>query len=295
MTTIVQDSAVVSGNYEICTTNRTVNGRDRYIPLKWHSRGQGFDSPYLHQLDSGETRCTTIEQRFAGPGRGPVSRILGTAALLLASACGHDGPLPTPPTEDACEAYAEALCEAGEMCWGTDLAEWCIEHETSACTNRSPPGAEAWDACWIALTELDTCPAFDAEAHPIPPPECEGLWSTVVDPRQPLFLAVGFYEIEWEDDGSRYEPAFATCTELELVKDRHDGAYDARMCGHHMQGTVREPCSCYLGVGPSAWGGEPVSDWCLCPNVASLYAELRWDSPDGLEVTPMRARPRSWP
>jgi hypothetical protein len=102
----------------------------------------------------------------------------------------------------------------------------------------------------------------------------------------------GTYAITWDRAlGMSDEPAeFERCTHLDLGEEALVLAFreDASPCGEPLGGTRRDPCSCFPG--PLAVDG-PGRRFCLCPNVASIYGEIRWDGPEGLVVTSLRARP----
>ena len=78
--------------------------RDRCLALAWHSRGRGFDSPYLHRTtrvfavaDRPPNDCPT---KYGSPARSLVWRTLGNSAELRprnrhqrAGTCGNDSAL----------------------------------------------------------------------------------------------------------------------------------------------------------------------------------------------------------
>jgi hypothetical protein len=101
----------------------------------------------------------------------------------------------------------------------------------------------------------------------------------------------GVYAITWERPrGTSEEPAdFERCTHLELSEEALVLVFfvEDATCGEPLTGTRRAPCSCFPG--PLAVDG-PGRQFCLCPNVGSIYGEISWDGPEGPVVTSLRAR-----
>lgn len=121
----------------------------------------------------------------------------------------------------------------------------------------------------LTLLILSACGGPEPEVRPDADPDQP-------DPADDLqFIEDGRWEVEWDDSS---DAPWVSCDALRL----NDNGTTLTWCDEEpLVGEVREFCRCY----PHWLEGE--RDWCLCPGVESLTADIRTD---GDVVASFRAR-----